>query len=250
MICDKFEVLEGELFHVHTFRCKHAEEVSDEAYIKRAIEMGAPRITFTDHAPFPGDPFRRRMDYAQLPEYIATLSELRTKYEGAIEVRFGLECEYLPSFKSYYEDLRGMDLYPLIIGQHFAEIAPGQYSFQLEDKKYKKQITGRVEMEAIAEGAATGIFACAAHPDRSFSYHKKFDETVERISREFVEAVVPTGIALEYNLGSFRESRLHKKEFWGLVPDSVNVVMGTDAHAVAELDRLSEHEYGEWRDSE
>ena len=26
------------VFHVHTFRCKHAEEVSDEAYVKRALE--------------------------------------------------------------------------------------------------------------------------------------------------------------------------------------------------------------------
>ena len=29
------------LFHVHTFRCGHAEMVSDEEYIKKAIDLGA-----------------------------------------------------------------------------------------------------------------------------------------------------------------------------------------------------------------
>ncbi len=28
----------GEIFHVHTFRCGHAAEVSDEAYVIKAME--------------------------------------------------------------------------------------------------------------------------------------------------------------------------------------------------------------------
>ena len=28
------------MFHVHTYRCGHAENVPDEAYVKRAIELG------------------------------------------------------------------------------------------------------------------------------------------------------------------------------------------------------------------
>lgn len=54
------------LFHVHTFRCGHAENVPDTAYIERAIELGASDIWFSDHAPFPGDPFRNRMKYDDL----------------------------------------------------------------------------------------------------------------------------------------------------------------------------------------
>lgn len=44
-----------DLFHVHTFRCKHAEETGDEEYIKKAIKLGKTGIWFTDHAPFPGN---------------------------------------------------------------------------------------------------------------------------------------------------------------------------------------------------
>lgn len=41
------------IFHVHTYRCGHASDETDEDYVKRAVELGADSITFTDHAPFP-----------------------------------------------------------------------------------------------------------------------------------------------------------------------------------------------------
>lgn len=85
-----------EIFHVHTWRCGHAGEEREEEYIKVAIHLGAKQITFTDHAPFPGDLFRGRMKMEELPEYEDTLWELRAKYQGKIQVRIGLEAEYLP----------------------------------------------------------------------------------------------------------------------------------------------------------
>ena len=64
--------VDKEIFHVHTYRCKHASDEDDEAYVKTAVELGAKRIVFTDHAPFPGNPFDHRMQYEELPEYIGT----------------------------------------------------------------------------------------------------------------------------------------------------------------------------------
>lgn len=40
------------VFHVHTYRCGHATNETDEDYIKSAIVLGSDSITFTDHAPF------------------------------------------------------------------------------------------------------------------------------------------------------------------------------------------------------
>ena len=61
------------VFHVHTARCKHGSDESDEAFVKTAVAFGASKITFTDHSPFPGDSFKNRMDMRQLPEYIESL---------------------------------------------------------------------------------------------------------------------------------------------------------------------------------
>ena len=97
------------IFHIHTYRCGHASSESDEAYVKKAIELGAESITFTDHTPFPGDTFTGRMKYCQLDEYLLSLSDLKQKYAGAIDVHIGLEVEYMPSFRDYYKELKEND---------------------------------------------------------------------------------------------------------------------------------------------
>ena len=41
-------------YHTHTFRCGHAENVPDEAYLQRAIEQGFTVLGFSDHTPWQG----------------------------------------------------------------------------------------------------------------------------------------------------------------------------------------------------
>ena len=65
-----------ELFHVHTYRCKHASNEIDEEYVLKAIQMKATDIYFTDHAPFPGNPFGNRMNIEQLDEYISSIEQV------------------------------------------------------------------------------------------------------------------------------------------------------------------------------
>ena len=71
-----------EIFHVHTYRCRHAANVADEMYILKAIDLGAVSITFTDHAPFPGNPFGNRMDIQQLSEYLDSLVTIHSRFFG------------------------------------------------------------------------------------------------------------------------------------------------------------------------
>lgn len=114
------------LFHIHTFRCGHAEKVSDEAYVTRALELGATDLWFSDHAPFPNDPFRSRMRYSQLQEYITMLDILKKKYANRINIHIGLEIEYFPSFDAtgYYRELRtNQRIEFLLLGQHMAELS-------------------------------------------------------------------------------------------------------------------------------
>ncbi len=85
--------ISGEVFHIHTYRCGHAEEVDDSTYVEKAKEIGAPRIVFTDHAPFPGEPFGNRMGNAQVPEYIDSMRHLKEVYQDRIVVLCGLEVE-------------------------------------------------------------------------------------------------------------------------------------------------------------
>ena len=77
---------EDEIFHVHTNRCGHAGNEADDEYVEKALTLGADRIVFTDHAPFPGDPFVNCMKMNHLSEYCLSTKPLKVKCQGRIEV--------------------------------------------------------------------------------------------------------------------------------------------------------------------
>ncbi len=220
-------------FHVHTWRCKHAGDHKDEEYIEKAIDIGASEIVFTDHAPFPGDPFGNRMDMDQLPEYIDSMNGHKKRYAGHIEIKCGLEAEYLPGYIGYYKDLQenpGMDI--LILGQHFFEHTPGKYSFSDEDKSEEYIGLG----EAILEGINSGYFDVVAHPDRIFRRRKHMEEKERDMAARIINAATSKGIFLELNYESSHRKNLLKPEFWKMLLPDTKIIYGLDAHSPSELE--------------
>ena len=225
---------EKEIFHVHTWRCKHASDEPDDRYIKHAIVLGAKRIVFTDHCPFPDNPFRSRMDMEQLPEYISTLSQLKEEYASVIDIQIGLEAEYLPSFHKYYEELKntkGLDL--LVLGQHMYEHEDGSWSFS--DKDMSNEYIGLCD--AIIEGIKTGYFDVVAHPDRSFRRCKEWTMDMERLSGEMIREAMLNNVLLEKNYSSMRNEKYYWSQFW-TQEASANSLYGYDAHSVDEMDAI------------
>ena len=224
-----------ELFHVHTYRCRHAEEIPDEAYVLKAIEMGADSITFTDHAPFPNNQFKGRMLYEELPEYLDSINSLKAKYKDRIGIRCGLEIEYLPSLREYYSELTGLDkLDLLLLGQHFYEISSGRYSFMYPENKLLEY---KGFMEAIIQGIETGLFYAVAHPDRSFRSIKVWTSDCERMSKRVIMAAKEKGVYLEQYFSSQHHSKHYWKEFWSLVQEENKVIQGLDAHCINDIER-------------
>ena len=80
-------------YHTHTHRCNHAVG-REEEYVQEALKAGLQILGWADHTPyiFPDgyySHFRMRPD--QLPGYIQTIQDLRSKYP--IEMPIGLETE-------------------------------------------------------------------------------------------------------------------------------------------------------------
>ncbi len=222
-------------FHIHTWRCGHAQMVSEEAYIRRAILRGGKTITFCDHAPFPGDPFAGRMLMEQLPEYIATLKRLRQKYKRWIQIKIGLEIEYLPEYADYYRQLHESKNFDVLaLGQHFYQAAPGVYSLGLEPCVAKAN-HARQCASALVEGMATGYFNVVAHPDRIFVYEKDFGKEQERVAQRVIAAAEMFGVSLEKSATT--KMRSWNPRFWHMVPRSVKIIHGLDAHHLKDLKR-------------
>lgn len=227
-----YKPIRNEIFHVHTRRCKHAGEESDREYVNKAVTLGADRIVFTDHCPFPGDFFRNRMDMNQLEEYFKSLKDLRSEYENRIEILIGLEAEFLPGFKGYYEELKGnASLDILILGQHFYESPDGVWNYLEPDKS--REFEGL--FEAMVAGTETGLFDVIAHPDRAFRRCKAWNGELEHRSKTLVGAAEERGIYLEKNYSSMERKNQYWKPFWDMVPEEL-CLYGYDAHSLSELE--------------
>ncbi|MCR5323936.1 MAG: PHP domain-containing protein [Lachnospiraceae bacterium] len=229
----------NDVFHVHTYRCRHAENIPDRDYVEKAIELGAKGIWFTDHAPFPGDPFNRahRMLCEELPEYLDTLKGLKQEFADRINIHIGLETEYFRHFDEigYYKQLLDTpDIEMLLLGQHMAELPQGGYSYDLDgdtliEEEYK--LLG----ESIIDGIRSGYFQAVAHPDRIFRRRKIWEGGMEDIARRIINAAGEANIPLEQNESSKKIEKQYWEEFWKIAGSKVKTVHGLDAHFLKEL---------------
>lgn len=222
------------LFHIHTYRCKHAENVSEEIYVQKALEYGYKEIYFSDHSPFPGNPFTNRMDYEELTEYIDTLTNLNKAYNG-INIHIGLETEYLPEFKDYYKDLVSKVDF-LLLGQHIFTYK-NQYSFELPHE-IQKSIEYLENTKLIKEAIETGLFTYIAHPDRIFRYCGEWNKRLSRIAFEIIEVAIEYNVKLEQNYESKQHPNYYREEFWDMVPCNM-IIQGIDAHSLSDINKFN-----------
>lgn len=226
-----------EIFHVHTWRCKHASMEEDYCYVESAMKLGATRIVFTDHSPFPDNPFTNRMDMEQLPEYIESMKRLKKEYASGIEVLSGLEMEYLPSFQSFHKEMYGLyqsgDLDLLMLGQHFYENQDGSFSFLNEDKS--DEYIGLCK--AIVDGVNTGMFQVVAHPDRIFRRCKEWNSDIMSASYDIIGAAQKNQVMLEKNYASMQRKGQYLEHFW-IRASGIENIKGYDAHSVKEMEEL------------
>jgi histidinol-phosphatase (PHP family) len=223
-------------YHVHTYRCKHAEG-RDRDYVEQAIKAGFTEIAFTDHSPWPLLPQETgmiRMKLSSLPEYVASIRKLQEEFKDRISIKIGLECEY---FAGRMDWLKGMikeqQLDFVILGNHFHEFeAPERYYSYYKDKKNLLDHYLADSMAAIQ----SGVYTYFAHPDIFAHSLNQWDEDSENVSRVILEACKKAGLPVEYNLAGVRNQ--HEEmcypypKFWQIAAEVGNEVMvGVDAHS-------------------
>ena len=225
-------------FHTHYSRCRHAAGSAEE-YVQSAISSGLELLGFSDHAPFPDHDFGNRMPFCELSEYIDEVKQLSQKYRSEITLFTGLEIEYLPQYRSYYEELLtryGMDY--LLLGEHFFPCGsgpmPSLYGMPSTDLY-------PVYARTIAEGMKTGYFAAVAHPDLYQFSLFAWDDNCRRAADILIDAAAATGIYLEYNANGLRREKQNypdgirypypDERFWQMASQApVKVIVGSDCH--------------------
>ena len=223
-------------YHTHTHRCGHAEP-GEHRYVESALREGFRVLGFADHVPQPYKDFRSgiRMHPDETADYVSTLTELKHRYRGEIDIHIGFEAEYFPSL---FDDLlRMLEPHPyeyLILGQHFLDHEQGGTYVAIPSTE-ESRLSHFVDQ--CAEALNTGAFSCFVHPDifRFDGPEAVYRAEMRRLCRE----AKACGVPLEYNLLGYGTHRHYPTPaFWEEAAVVGNkVIVGWDAHAPSWLEQ-------------
>lgn len=219
-------------YHTHTFRCGHASGTEEE-YIKRAIDCGIKYMGFADHVPLmfsDGYETGFRVPVERAKEYVSTISSLREKYKGKIDIKIGFEMEYYPDlFDKMLSDVISYGAEYLILGEHFSD-AEYPDAIQHSAKPSDSEEKLKTYVNRVIEGMKTGAFTYVAHPDM-INFTGNISIYLEQM-RKICIASRESGIPLEINCLGIRDNRHYPNMlFWKIAgEEQCPVTFGFDAH--------------------
>ena len=219
--------------HMHTTLCKHARgPLSD--YAARAERVGLRGITITCHSPMPfGWNPKPRMTIKQLPQYVDMVMAARDEYAGRVDVRLGLESDYLPGFETWLDELHSRYDFSTILGSVHPQT--DEYRALYLDGASRLEYE-RSYFENLANAAECGLFDCLSHPDIVKIVHPKQYKAGDHLDtiRRSLDRIARAGTAMELNTSGlhkpYPEMNPGPEILAEMALRNIPVVLGSDAH--------------------
>ena len=218
--------------HVHTPLCSHARGEPEE-YAAAAQQRGLAGIVFTCHNPMGGGfPRAAGMELTQLDDYVHMVERARTAWAGQVDIRLGLECDYIPDFEGWLATLLDMAEFHHVLGSVHPHL--GYYK--------KRYFTGnlaafqRTYFDHVAMAAETGLFDTISHPDliKIIEPSQWDPASIRDIICRCLDRIAATDTAMELNtsgLGkAFPEMNPGLIMLKEMHERNIPVVIGSDAH--------------------
>ena len=248
-------------YHTHHERCGHAAG-SLRDYIESAIAKGLRGIGLSDHSPIyhlgdnPHALPRTAMAQGELSVYFAEMAALRDEYRGIIDVRLGIESDYVPGWGEHYRKMwRGFNLDYVLGSVHFVGGAWSLFQRKLP-LGYTTESAFREYFDNVIGAARSGAYDILAHFDviKTFGHVPAQITEFEPNVRAAVEALAEAGMAMELNTSGWRKSIDEQYPSRWILEHAkrcgVPIVLGSDAHhpndVAGDFDRAVEllHEVG------
>lgn len=192
-------------YHTHTPLCRHAEGEPEE-YVRVAIERGLDEIGFSDHNPFPRQIDDWRMKRTEWKKYVAMVEDVRRKFKRKIRIKFGVEMDYIPEWKSYISAFTKSHDFDYVIGSvHYV----GGIAVDYEKNK---RLVAKMDIDKlyheyfrlVREMCELRFCTAVGHIDlpKKFGFLPPSD--IAHYAKEAVRAACDNGIAIEINTAGFR----------------------------------------------
>ncbi len=230
-------------YHTHTPLCHHAEG-NVEDYVAAAVKAGLVEYGISDHAPMPHEPFDDwRMSQADLPAYFDWIDQARSLgAEFGLEIRAGLECDWIPGIEDWTEWLRSQYPWDYLIGSvhylgdHFEFDNPLRMDFWNQtsiDEAWE------LYWERYLQMVRSQLFTIMGHADliRKFGYRPSGD--LKRYYLPVIEAMAESSCILEINTAGWNKpcaEQYPSLEFLQLACEAhIPLVINSDAHAPGDI---------------
>ncbi len=219
--------------HSHTPLCRHAFGNPTEL-AAAARQRGLQGIIITCHGPLPNRISANvRMREEQFPEYLRLVEEARRQWAGTVDVRLGLESDFLPGLEPWIRRLHEQADFHYILGSVHPQLSEYQALYWKSDWRE----FARLYFLHLAEAAETGLFDCLAHPDLVKNFVAKEWNLLEiwPTVLEALDRIAATGTAMELNTSGLQkkipEMNPSAPILRAMRERNIRVVIGADAHS-------------------
>ncbi len=172
------------------------------------------------------------MGVDQFGEYVDLIAHARSRMEGRVDVRLGLESDFFPGIEPWIEKLhRRAPLHHVLGSVHMQMSAYRQRYFNGDYFDYQKTYFAH-----LAEAAETGLYDTLAHPDlvKNESPASWDFSRIQPFIERALDRIASTGIAMELNTSGLNKVMPEMNPgpaMLGLMrARGIPVVVGADAH--------------------
>ncbi len=217
---------------MHTPLCRHASGLPVE-YARVAEERGLKGIIVTDHNPLP-DGYARssRMFPEQFDAYLDLVAEAADRMRGVVDVRLGLEADYVPGMEGFIERQLGSAEFHYVLGSVHPQMTEYRAAHFSGDVLEFQQ--GYFDQLVLA--AESGLYDALSHPDLvknifpdAWDYRR-----VEAHVLHCLDRIAATGVAMELNTSGLNkaiaEMNPNSAMLGAMHERDIPVVVGADAH--------------------
>lgn len=236
-------------YHTHHERCGHAVGRLEQ-YVQRGIELGLGQLGLSDHMPLIHvDPAQYYPEMAmpmdELPRYVEEVLALKEKYRDRIEIKLGLEGDYIEGYEEEIQKI--VEAYPwdYVIGSvHFL----GEWD--ITDFRQTAGWEGRDPLEvyrtyydAVGQAAETGFYDIVGHFDviKRFGYAPEPERSAEKevLENAALSRIADSGIVMELNASGLTKpcAEMFPSEeiLRRAIELGIPLTLGSDAHDPAKL---------------
>jgi histidinol-phosphatase (PHP family) len=217
---------------MHTPLCKHAVGTPSE-YAAMAAQRGLRGIIVTCHNPMPhGFAPRVRMAVDELKQYVDLVQRTREQWTDKVDVRLGLEADYLPGFENWLEQQLASYPFDYVLGSLHPSLSAYQDRYWSDDPVR----IAETYFDLLAAAAETGLFDCLSHPDviKNDLAEDWSSEPILPAVRRALDRIAATGIAMELNTSGADKHVAEMNPFPAMLAEigkrGIPVVVGADAH--------------------